>query len=196
MSYEIEYTRKAIKAKNQHGDDVFLCWSTVASNNVYPRRPSPMFMANGQRWEVISKICREIAPSCESGCWKPRNRRTTPEAYLRGWRKVLAEAETFEQFLAGRYVSLELEMPKAKLIAYRVTEPTATEKHSPKKYRWDRINEILSDFKLEECKWFDEEHVKVCKQVTSYGDVELMIELQNLLSEEKLLCWRIVLGGV
>jgi hypothetical protein len=149
-----------------------------------------MFMANGQRWEVISKICREIAPLCESGCWKPRNRWTTPEAYLRGWRKVLAEAETFEQFLAGRYVSLELEMPKAKLAVYQATEPAGN------KYHWGRINELLTGLEREERRWFDEEHVRVCKQVTTHEDVVRMVELQNLLSEEKLLCWRIVLGGV
>jgi hypothetical protein len=190
MSYEIEYTKRALKSKNKYGNDAYICWSTVASNNVSPRTPSPMLLATGQEWEVISKICQEIAPSCESGCWKPRNRWTTPEAYLKSWRKVLKDAVSLEDFLQSSRLMLRLEMPKEKLKQYLATEPTNP---NPDGWRWKEIGKLLEGLPLEERKWFDEEHLQTYLYVKSYTDIERMMNLYHFLSDEKLLCWRISL---
>ena len=36
MSYEIEYSKHALKAKNKYNDDVFFTYVKICSNNVSP----------------------------------------------------------------------------------------------------------------------------------------------------------------
>jgi hypothetical protein len=107
MSYTIEYARKVLKLSKgtkvkagfgkiehqRHENDYFL-FIKEGCNNLYPRPEEWCFHAAGWNYQIIAKIC-ERAAWTESGCLKMTSGDTTPEAYLRRYRKEIAEAPEF-----------------------------------------------------------------------------------------------------
>ena len=108
MSYEISYRRQAFRMpafQARHHDDVLFLLEEAGSNNCFEmgsrrRARSWECMAAGAEWECLAEVTR-IAAACCSGslCFYPR-RHTTPEMYIRAWRKAIAEAVPFAD--AGR----------------------------------------------------------------------------------------------
>jgi hypothetical protein len=190
MSYEIEYTKKAFKAHSDtYNTDVYFAYVTHASNNVDPRTPHPMLVGIGMAWEIIQKVC-VLASDCESGCLKPKNRRVSPESYIRRWREVLKTAPSLETL---KYLRLKLTMKHDKLEAYLDNVPTNP---NSDKWRWDRIRELINPLSPERTTWFDEKHTTVEIPVKSYEDIKRAVELEHLLKEASLLCWNIQIEGV
>lgn len=185
MSYEIEYEKKAYRATNKHGEEVFFAFVTTCSNNVDPRTPRPHLIGIGRRWEIIQKVCG-IAGDCESGCWKPKNRMVSPESYIRRWRKVLSEAAPSLERMTN--LRLKLTMKHQELVTYLASTPDIA---NPDKYRWERINELLKDRHWDVHKWYDEGQVAVEFPIKSYEDIEKTLELESHLKEVSLLCWNI-----
>ena len=188
MSYEIEYQKKAYKAQNSYGDEVYFTFIMTSSNNIDPRTPRPMFFANGQGYEIIQQACK-FAARCESGILKPNNRDCSPESYIRRWRQVLKDATPLEQFASNNpFFGLKLTMNKDVLRTYLEIEPAQS---CPTRCRWDRVKELLQGLSLEESRWFDEEHTSVFIRVKNYSDVERATALFHLLKEAKATRWNI-----
>jgi hypothetical protein len=200
MSYEIEYTKKAFKAHSDvYNDDVYFAYVTHASNNVDPRTPRPMLVGIGMAWEIIQKVC-VLASDCESGCLKPKNRRCSPESYIRRWREVLKAAPSLETL---KYLRLKLTMKHDELKAYLDKVP-GTGGTPDIFWRWSRIKELLESYSLffsttphpNMTTWFDEKHISVEIPVKSYEDIKRAVELEHLLKDVSLLCWNIQIEGV
>jgi hypothetical protein len=185
MSYEIEYTKRAYRATDKYGNEAFFTYVTTCSNNVDPRTPRPFFFGTGMRWEIIRRAC-EFAGSCESGVWKPLNRRVSPESYIRRWREVLKNAPTLEEFLDHNRMNFRLVMKNEATKTYLDNAPTNP---NPDKYRWDRIRELLEGLTFQDSKMYNESYTSVEIPVKIYADVERAVELNNHLKEVSLLAW-------
>ena len=78
-----------------HYEDVYLVLELGGDNNVRDQRNrrarSWGATCIGPDWGVIGECCR-FAAACSGGMTKLRGRRTTPEAYIRAYRKALANA--------------------------------------------------------------------------------------------------------
>jgi hypothetical protein len=76
-------------------EDVYLVLELGGDNNVRDSRNrrarSWGATCIGSEWEVIGKCCR-FAAGCSGGMTKLRGRKTTPESYIRAYRKALANA--------------------------------------------------------------------------------------------------------
>jgi len=186
MSYEIEYEKKAYRALDKHGEEVFFTYVTTCSNNVDPRTPRPRFFKAGRRYEIIQRAC-EFAGDCESGCWKPKNRWVSPESYIRRWRKVLKEAVSLE-VLHGR-MTLRLTMKQAELKDYLEHGGDEPINPNPDKYRWNQITELLKELPRTDTKMYNESYTFVEIRVKTYADVERAVELESHLKEIGLLAW-------
>jgi len=107
MSYTIEYKRQALKmpkgtkiaegfgkiAHELWEDEIFL-FIKSGCNNVHPRPKTWHLHATGWNYSIIQTVC-ERAGSTEGGCIKMNGKDTTPENYIKLYRKVIAEAEIF-----------------------------------------------------------------------------------------------------
>jgi len=185
MSYEIEYSKHAFKAKDRYGNDVFFTYVMTCSNNVDPRTPRPFFVGIGQGWEIIRKVC-VLAGECESGCIRPKNRGCSPESYIRRWREILRDAPSLET----TNLRLKLTMKHEELEHYLDKDNVPTDPDD--KRRWDTIRDLLEPFPFSDVTtWYKEKHRSVEIPVTSYLDIERAIELQRNLREVSLLCWNI-----
>lgn len=98
MSYEIIYQYKCFVESQPeiHGGELkFVLAVEAGSNNCYDhgnhRSRSWQVMALGNHDEVLRQILR-WASSCEGGMLKPGNKDSTPEAFIKKVRKLLAEA--------------------------------------------------------------------------------------------------------
>jgi len=105
MSHTIEYGRKAFylpkgtnipegfgqSAHELWENEIFL-FIQSGCNNVYPRPRSWHLTASGWNYTVIREVC-ERAGSTEGGCIQFVSGWTTPENYIKMYRKVIAEAE-------------------------------------------------------------------------------------------------------
>ena len=100
MSYEISYRRRAfLLAAAQAGrhDDVFFLVEEAGSNNCYEldnRRRSRSWAchAAGAQWECLGEITRCAAACCGGSLCLYGRHNTTPETYIRAWRKAIAAA--------------------------------------------------------------------------------------------------------
>ena len=59
----------------------------------------------GPEWQVIGDCCR-FAAGCSGGMTKLRGRQTKPEAYIRAYRKALANAADGLQGAASRNIHI------------------------------------------------------------------------------------------
>lgn len=100
MSYEISYQRQAFvlpAAQAGHHDDLFFLAEEAGSNNCYERSSrrrsrSWCCMAAGAMWECLSEITHCAAACCGGSLCLHGRRGTSPEQYIRAWRKALAAA--------------------------------------------------------------------------------------------------------
>ncbi|MES2331212.1 MAG: hypothetical protein V4539_16525 [Bacteroidota bacterium] len=107
MSYTIEYERKVFVLAEgikvpagfgriehaRHQNDYFL-FIKEGCNNIDPRPEEWTLSAWGWNYEIIAKVCARAAWT-ESGCLKMTNGNTTPEAYLKMYRKEIEDASPF-----------------------------------------------------------------------------------------------------
>jgi hypothetical protein len=187
MSYEIEYSKKAYKATDKYGNEVYVTYVTTCSNNVDPRTPRPFFFGAGQRWEIIKRAC-EFAGDCESGCWQPGNRRVSAESYIRRWRLVLKDAPPLEELLKPCGCAFRFTMKNEATRNY-LNKDKAPTNPNPDRYRWDRIQGLLEGLTFDYFKMCNETYLYVEIPVRTYADVERAIELNSHLREVSLLAW-------
>ena len=87
----IRFPKNAI----DHYEDVYLVLELGGDNNVRDQRGrrarSWGATCIGPEWGVIGECCR-FAAGCSGGMTKLHGRRTTPESYIRAYRKALANA--------------------------------------------------------------------------------------------------------
>ncbi len=100
MSYEISYRRVAFRLTAEqagHFDDVFFLVEEAGSNNCYEagsRRRSRRWecLAAGAKWECLAEVTYCAAACCSGSLCLHGRLDTTPEMYIRAWRKALAGA--------------------------------------------------------------------------------------------------------
>ena len=123
MSYEISYRRQAfvLPAKQTgHHDDLFFLVEEAGSNNCYElncRRRSRSWacLAAGAQWECLGEVTRMAAACCGGSLCLYGHRSTTPETYIRAWRKALAAATPLaDAARTGFYLQLFTRMPLEK----------------------------------------------------------------------------------
>jgi hypothetical protein len=104
MSYEISYRRQAFMltaARAQHYDDLFFLVEERGSNNCWEignrrRARSWDCMAAGAKWECLTDVTSIAAACCGGSLCLYGCRGTTPETYIRAWRKTIAAVSPFE----------------------------------------------------------------------------------------------------
>ncbi len=184
MSYEIEYAKHAYKTKDKYNNDVFFSYIEIASNNVHPRIPRPVFFAEGESWKIIQRAC-QIGMDCESGCFKPRGRWVSPESYIRRWREVLKEAPSFEWFIQRNpHTKFEIAVKKEKFLAYLTNSPTDDE-YSPA----NQIRGIIKDIIPRERRFYDEDVLIYEVPIKTFDDVHKATSLKTYLTKDKQLYW-------
>jgi hypothetical protein len=107
MSYTIEYARQIFKmpagtlipagyGKIEHtlSQDELFMFVKRGDNNIHPRPQNWHLSAWGWEYSLIQRVC-EYAGLAESGCLKFTNGDTTPEHYLKMYRKEIANAVEF-----------------------------------------------------------------------------------------------------
>ncbi len=81
-------------------EDIYLVMELGGDNNVtnmHGRRARDWSAAIiGSDWHVIGDCCRGPAASCEGGMTKLHGRQTTPETYIRAYRKALKNATSYQ----------------------------------------------------------------------------------------------------
>ena len=105
---KIEAVRLSQEATG-HYEDIFLVMELGGDNNVRDmrgRRARDWGMTCiGPEWQVIGDCCR-FAAGCSGGMTKLRGRQTKPEAYIRAYRKALANAADGLQGAASRNIHI------------------------------------------------------------------------------------------
>ena len=104
MSYEISYRRQAFvmsAAQAGHYDDLLFLVEETGSNNCWEfdnrrRARSWGCLASGAAYECLAEATRLAAACCGGSLVLYGRRPTTPEAYIRAWRKTIAEAEPIQ----------------------------------------------------------------------------------------------------
>jgi len=88
----IRFSKESI----DHYEDMYLVMELGGDNNVLDMRGrrarSWGATSIGAEWDVIGDCCRHWAADCSGGMTKLYGRRTTPESYIRAYRKALANA--------------------------------------------------------------------------------------------------------
>jgi len=187
MSYEIEYSKHAFYVPDPTFEKSFFTYVKTSSNNVDPRTPNPILFKSGHAYEIIGEACR-VGASVESGCWKPRNRWTSPEAYIKSWRQKLKEARPFEEFVHDNpSAQIEVAVKKDAFQTYLDTPPANP---NPDGYRKDRIKDLITGIQTYEEHFFNDTLTKFMFSLRTYKDVEKAVELTGLLKEEGLLFWQ------
>ena len=119
----IRFPKEAI----DHYEDIFLVVELGGDNNVRDNRGrrarSWGATCIGAEWEVVGDCCR-FAAGCSGGMTKLRGRVTTPESYIRAYRKALAKADTIKgAAMWGLHVTGRIRFDrKDKSAAYHLAE--------------------------------------------------------------------------
>ncbi len=100
MSYEISYRRQAFvmpATQAGHYDDLLFLIEETGSNNCWEfdnrrRARSWGCLSTGAAYECLAEATRLAAACCGGSLVLYGRRPTTPEAYIRAWRKTIAEA--------------------------------------------------------------------------------------------------------
>lgn len=136
MSYEISYRRRAFRmtaAEAAHYEETTFLVEEIGSNNCWElgnrrRARSWQCTAVGAEWECLGEVTRMAAACCGGGLVLYGRRRSTPEQYLRAWRKSLSEAIPLDQAPAtGFHVHL-------------FTRISETEANNGRRYAYDQLN--------------------------------------------------------
>ena len=136
MSYEISYRRQAFRmpaAHAVHHDDILFLVEEAGSNNCYEidnRRRSRSWdcLAAGSGYECLAEITCCAAACCGGSLILCGRRHTTPEAYIRAWRRTIAAAVPFEE---ARRVGFHLRL---------FTRISDADAKADRKYAFDRLN--------------------------------------------------------
>ena len=105
MSYEISYRRRAFRmsaAEAGHYEEILFLVEEAGSNNCWElgnRRRARDWgcAAVGSAWECLAHITRTAAACCGGMLALYGRRRTSPEGYIRAWRRAIAAAEPFDR---------------------------------------------------------------------------------------------------
>jgi hypothetical protein len=103
MSYDISYRRQAFRLPSTqagHYDDVVFLVEEAGSNNCIElnsrrRARSWECLAAGSSWECLAEATRCAAACCGGSLCLYGHRDTSPETYIRAWRKAIAAAVAF-----------------------------------------------------------------------------------------------------
>lgn len=97
----IRFPKEAI----DHYEDIFLVVELGGDNNVRDNRGrrarSWGATCIGPEWQIIGECCR-FAAGCSGGMTRLHGRQTTPESYIRAYRKALANATGLQGALVTR----------------------------------------------------------------------------------------------
>ncbi|MBE3144545.1 MAG: hypothetical protein IMZ61_11570 [Planctomycetes bacterium] len=187
MSYEIEYSKHAFFIPAPTFEKAFFTYVKTASNNVDPRTPNPRLFKAGYAYEVIGEACR-VGASVESGCWKPRNRWSSPEAYIKSWRLKLKEARPFEEFVREHpCAEIEIAVVKDAFQTYLDTPPANV---NPAGWTKERIQELIGQAVKEDRPFFNEKLLLFKINLRTYQDVKNAAELTALIKDVGLLYWQ------
>ena len=101
----IRFTAAAIG----HYEDIYLLMELGGDNNVTDERGrrarSWSATCIGPEWGVIGDCCR-FASGCSGGMTKLRGRATTPEAYIRAYRKAIKAAKGLSETATEKHIHL------------------------------------------------------------------------------------------
>jgi hypothetical protein len=187
MSYEIEYSKHCFKGTDHFDGEAFFTYVKTASNNVDPRTPTPRFFRAGREYEIIGEACR-VGADVESGCWKPRNRWSSPEAYIKSWRLKLKGARPFEEFVhENPLAEIEIAVVRDAFQTYLDTPPANP---NPAGWTKERIQELLKETTKEDKPFFNERLLLLKINLRTFSDVEKAVELTGLIKDVGLLYWR------
>jgi len=149
---KIEAVRLSQEATG-HYEDIFLVMELGGDNNVRDmrgRRARDWGMTCiGPEWQVIGDCCR-FAAGCSGGMTKLRGRQTKPEAYIRAYRKALANAADGLQGAASRNIHVTARIRFArndKNAAYHLAEAVKGGKTPREVTRFDETMDVV-DFDL------------------------------------------------
>jgi hypothetical protein len=103
MSYEISYRRQVFRipaAQCGHYDDILFLVEEAGSNNCWEignrrRARSWQCTAAGAEWECLAEVTRIAAACCGGSLVLYGRRRSSPEEYIRAWRRAIAGAGPF-----------------------------------------------------------------------------------------------------
>ena len=135
MSYEISYRRRAFRmsaAEAGHYEETLFLVEEAGSNNCWElgnRRRTRDWgcAAVGAEWQCLANITRTAAACCGGMLVLYGRRRTSPEGYIRAWRRAIATAEPFH------------EAPSAGFGLRLVTRVTEAEAKDGRKHAFDRL---------------------------------------------------------
>jgi len=102
MSTHIQDHLLAVRVPKEHAhhyEDILILLAEGGDNNVIEtrtgRRARDWYpVAVGVEWSVLAEVCRGAAACC-GGCLKLHGRHTTPEGYIKAWRKAIEAARLF-----------------------------------------------------------------------------------------------------
>jgi hypothetical protein len=203
MSYEIEYSKHAFFVPDPTFEKSFFTYVKTSSNNVDPRTPNPRLFKAGQEYEIIGEACR-VGAMVESGCWKPRNRWSSPEAYIKSWRLKLKEARPFEEFAREHPIAeIEIAVVKEAFQTYLDTPLTNADwTNAPLgddkrklitrnlSFNKERIQELTGQVIKEDRPFFNERLLLFKINLRTYQDVVKAVELTALIKDVSLLYWQ------
>jgi hypothetical protein len=150
-----------------HYEDVYLVLELGGDNNVRDMRNrrarSWGATCIGPDWGVIGNCCR-FAAGCSGGMTKLHGRQTTPESYIRAYRKALANAATGLEEAAARglHVTGRIRVDRRdKAAAYHLSEAAKAGKTPRDETRYGEARAVV-DFNLadpaELALWFKCQH--------------------------------------
>jgi hypothetical protein len=177
MSYAIEYTKRLYTLpKEKSFEQNYLALVKIGDNNCYETTTNRrvrdwQFFESGWKYNIIKKVC-DWAGECEGGSLQPRGRWTTPENYLKSWRKMFNNIQPFSCFLRE----------------FTTREGIIYLKHKHMKHLSEYAKEELKEFLLKDDKWSksyneneDETTMKI--QIEKPEDIEEWQRRKNCFKE-------------
>jgi len=168
----IRFPKEAIN----HYEDVYILLELGGDNNVRDMRNRRArnwgATCIGPEWQVVGDCCR-FAAACSGGMTKLRGRKTTPESYIRAYRKAMANASNGLEEAAERGLHLTGRIrfnPSDKAAAYYLKIARDGGKTSRIATRFDETREVV-DFNLadaaERALWYK------CQHGTGWNNAEV-----------------------
>jgi hypothetical protein len=167
-----ERQKLVIKLESTKSEADYVSFSEVGSNNVVPTDWGWVYHSFGWPYNIIGEACKWAA-DCEGGMLKPNKMETSPEAYIRQWRKALKEAIPAVEFFKTGSLSVEIARPKS--------YDSAVFKHDFNKRRYIAL---LPKFEVKEKKFFDADIVTYRLDCQTDQDLRDFVTLRSIIEEE------------
>lgn len=174
MSYDISYRRQAFRLPSTqagHYDDVLFLVEEAGSNNCYEignrrRARSWECLAVGMKYECLAEVTRCAASCCGGSLCLYGRRDTSPEDYIRAWRKAIAAATPFEHAShSGFHLTLFTRIPDADAAK------------DTRKYAVERLQgQTLVSPRRDKDAWSNAEYTEWCFDATIPEQVKLWLE--------------------